>query len=69
MSAQSQLLGLASSVTGSIGAIGGLAGNLGKDKIMADKARNTLKQKIQVTQQNHDAASTLRAKLDIGGVE
>ena len=72
MSAQSQLLSVASTLTGGIGAVGALSKSLdsaNKDIKMADVARKTLSGKIEAINKNKGAASAARAKFTIGGNE
>lgn len=72
MNAQAELSKVAGAITGPINTaikLGEKFSEGGKDKQMAQKARDTLSQKIEAAKQNKDAAAKIRAKLDIGGEE
>lgn len=65
MDAQSELNKIMGSVTGGIGTAMNVGQSLGgRDQQMADKARETLKQKIFVSKSNRELSLKLKAKLD-----
>ena len=68
MNAQAELSKISGSVNGSINTITKLSEKFsgsGVDQKMADKARETLKQKIAVSKSNKEISAKVRAKLDM----
>lgn len=66
MNAQSELNKVLGSVTSGIGTAIKVGQSIsGIDQKMADKARETLKQKISVSKSNKEISSKLKAKLDV----
>ena len=66
MDAQSELNKVLGSVTSGIGTAIKVGQSIsGIDQKMADKARETLKQKISVSKSNKEISSKLKAKLDV----
>lgn len=66
MDAQAELNKVLGSVTSGIGTAIKVGQSIsGIDQKMADKARETLKQKISVSKSNKEISSKLKAKLDV----
>jgi hypothetical protein len=66
MNAQAELNKVLGSVTGGIETVIKASQSIGGlDQKMADKARETLKQKISVSKSNKEISSKLKAKLDV----
>lgn len=63
MNAQAELNKVVGSVTGGINTAISVGQSI--DKKMADRARESLKQKVSVIKSNKDMAAKIRAKLDV----